>query len=153
MKIKNTIFVLGAALAVSFGVFCSSKSAIATRADGETDLGTITFQHAIFDSTVNYINGYNPTTNVAPAGWDSAAFAPVDANSGTFVDGIRVGTEIKKVTADSYYIPVANVEVGSVATVKGTWSNGTYKFTVNPFTQRWNGTKWVTAVDVPELDP
>ena len=153
MKIKNTIFVLGAALAVSFGVFCSSKSIKIARADGETDLGTITFSQANADSLVDRMYGINWTTNEAPAGWDSAAFSPVDENSGTFVNGTRVGTEIKKVTDYAYYIPVPGGQVNTVATVKGTWSNGTYKFTVNPFTQRWTGTKWVQSVELPELDP
>ena len=107
-----------------------------------TDYGTIEFSSANSDSTVNGMYGVNLTANDLPAGWDTVAFAPVDENSGTFVDGVRKGTEIKKVTATAYYIPVADVTVGTVATVKGTWSNGSDTFVVKEFARQWNGTTW-----------
>ena len=110
------------------------------------DYGTFTFADANGDSTVGYMFGINWTENDLPAGWDSTAFAPVDENSGTFVEGVRVGTEIKKVGPYTYYIPVADATTGTIATVKGTWSNGTAKFTVEPFTRQWNGEAWVMPV-------
>ena len=111
-----------------------------------TDYGAFTFADANDDSTVGWMFGINWTENELPAGWDSTAFAPVDDNSGTFIGDVRKGTEIKKVGPYTYYIPVADAVEGTIATVKGTWSNGSDTFTVNDFSRQWNGSKWVTPV-------
>lgn len=154
MKPKNTIFVFGAALAVSFGVLSSAKNAQVVRAD-IIDIGTISFSEANGDSTINMMFGINWTENVIPTSWteESSKFAPVDENSGTFVDGVRVGTEMKKIGPYTYYIPVANVQVGSVAVCKGTWANDLYRFTVKDFVQKWDGKKWQKDFIPPELEP
>ena len=112
-----------------------------------TDLGEFTFDGANDDSAVNYMYGINWTTNEAPAGWDSEAFAPVGEDSGTFMDGVRVGTEIKKIGPNTYYIPVTGAVVDSVVTVKGSWANSTYQFTVNELVRKWDGTRWVYALE------
>ena len=110
------------------------------------DYGTFTFNSANNDSTITGMYGVNSSTNALPAGWDTEAFTPVDANSGTFIDNVRVGTEIKKVTATSYYIAVSGASVGSIATVKGTWANSTARFTVAEFQRQWNGSGWVAPM-------
>ncbi len=106
------------------------------------DYGTITFDSANGDSAVNYMYGVCSATNDLPAGWDTEAFHPVDENSGAFMNDVRVGTEIKKITANSYYIAVSGASVGSIVTVKGNWTNSSAKFAVNEFTRQWNGTTW-----------
>ena len=109
-----------------------------------TDYGTFVFTGPNSDSTSTGMYGINEKTNDLPAGWETVGskFVPVDDESGTFVNGARVGSEIKKITDHAYYIAVPGGSVGTVATVKGTWSNGTAKFTVKDFTRKWNGSKW-----------
>lgn len=145
MKIKNIIGVvaLPALLMASAIAFAGAKKAEEAKA---TDYGTFVFSEANSDSAVGYMYGINLTENELPAGWDSVAFAPVDSDSGTFVNGERVGTEIKKIGPYTYYIPVSGATVGTIATVKGTWTNGTDTFTVEDFTRQWNGTKWDYAL-------
>ena len=125
----------------------SAKSHEVKEARATTDLGTFTFSEANGDSAVGYMYGVNLITNEAPEGWDSPAFAPVGEESGTFVNGVRVGTEIKKLGPNTYYIPVPDATVGTVATVKGTWANSDYSFTVNEFVREWNGSKWDYALE------
>ena len=148
MKIKNIIRVvaLPALLMASAIAFASAKPAEA-RADA-TNLGTFVFDEANADSAPTYMYGINWTENEAPAGWDTTAFTPVDENSGTFVNGTRVGTEIKKIGPYTYYIAVPGGDIGTVATVKGTWANANYSFTVEPFTRKCvsNPGKWEYAL-------
>lgn len=125
-----TGFLMAGAL-VSLGAAKEAKAAKAS-----TDLGTFVFTEANADSTPTGMYGVNWEENDAPAGWGSDAFHPVDENSGTFVNGVRVGVEIKKVTPYAYYIAVPGGEIGTVATVKGTWDNGTYSFTVEEFVRQ-----------------
>ena len=106
------------------------------------DYGTFVFTGPNADSTATGMYGINETENDLPAGWDTAKFSPVDDESGTFVNGVRVGAEIKKVTSISYYIAVPGTTAGTIATVKGTWTNGIATFTVKDFTRKWNGSKW-----------
>ena len=108
----------------------------------KTDIGTIVFSSANNDSTVTGMYGVNETTNDLPGGWNTEAFHPVDENSGVFINNTRVGTEIKKTNATTYYIAVSGATVGSIATVKGSWANSSAKFVVQEFTRQWNGTKW-----------
>ena len=129
--------------AAVFGTVASKTSLKQAKA---TDYGTFTFSEANSDSQVGFMYGVNWDANELPAGWDTTAFHPVDVDSGTFVDGNRVGTEIKKIGANTYYIPVSGATVGTVATVKGTWSNGSDTFTVNEFVRQWNGSKWDYAL-------
>lgn len=148
MKIKNIIGVvaLPALLMASAIAFASAKPA-EVRADA-TNLGTFVFDEANADSTPTGMYGINWTENEAPAGWGTTAFTPVDENSGTFVNGTRVGTEIKKVGPYTYYIAVPGGDIGTVATVKGTWANADYSFTVEPFTRKCvsNPGKWEYAL-------
>ena len=110
------------------------------------DYGTIVFDSANLDSTVTTIYAVNPTTNDIPAGWETEAFAPVDDNAGAFIDGVRVGTELKKIGDHSYYIPVTGADVDSIVVIKGTWANSTAKFIIQEFARQWNGTRWVQPV-------
>ena len=150
MKIKNIIGVvaLPALLMASAIAFASAKPAAEAKADA-TNLGTFVFDEANADSTPTGMYGINWTENEAPAGWDTTAFTPVDENSGTFVNGVRVGTEIKKVGPYSYYIAVPGGDIGTVATVKGTWANANYSFTVESFTRKCvaNPGKWEYALE------
>ena len=152
MRTRNLFLGFGLALALSFGIFVPSKGASRVSADSKIDLGTIKFSEANPDSAANYIYGINNVANEAPAAWESDAFHPVDEESGTFVDGVRVGTEIKKILPYTYYIPTPGAKVGSVATVKGTWENNTYKFTVTPFKAEWTGSKWENVVELEAYD-
>ena len=152
MNKKHLFFSLGAALILA----CAGAIAFAPKnmeVAKATDYGTFIFEGPNNDSTVNCMYGINWTTNDLPAGWDTTPFAPVDDNSGTFVEGVRKGTEIKKITAYAYYIPVTGATVGTVATVKGTWSNGTDTFTVEEFTREWDGSHWIEKFVMPELEP
>ena len=156
MKFKKffPIVICSALIAGVGGVALATQVARGERADkvnALTDLGAFTFDDANGDSAVNYMYGINSTTNEAPADWESEAFHPVDENSGTFIDGVRVGTEIKKITPNTYYIPVSGATVDSVVTVKGSWANTTYQFTVNEFVRKWNGTNWVYALEDYDL--
>ena len=119
-----------------------------------TDHGEVVFTETSNSSTVNCIYGVDYIENEIPVSWD-IAYAPVDENSGTFINGVRVGTEIKKPGDHDYYIPVPGVTVGTVVTVKGTWSSGADTFTVREFVRQWNGTKWDYALadyDVVSLE-
>lgn len=153
MKFKKffPIVICSALLAGGSLLAIQGVSRQAQKANATTDLGTFTFSSANNDSTVSGMYGINLTENAAPAGWDSEAFAPVDENSGTFIGDTRVGTEIKKINANAYYIPVSGASVGTVVTVKGTWANGTYSFTVEDFTREWDGSKWVYALEDYDL--
>lgn len=148
------ISVFGAALAVSFGVFCTSKGFKTVYADELVDLGTITFTDVNSDSTKNNIYGVTSAVNDLPSGWETTAFTPMDDESGTFINNTRKGAEIKKLREGTYYIAVAaSVTVDTYVTVKGNWSNGTAKFTVEEFTRRWNGSRWVEDFIIPDLEP
>lgn len=110
-----------------------------------TDLGTFNFDSANGDSTINNLYAINWITNDQPAGWDSEKFQPADSNSGTFINGSRVGAEIKKLGPNTYYVAVTGATVGSVVTIKGTWVNSSAKFTIADFSAQWNGTSWRTV--------
>ena len=154
MKTRNTILAFGIALMVSFGVFYANKNPLKVNATDLTDLGTFTFTEANSDSTAANIYGINWVENKAPGepDWSTEAFHPVNENSGTFVNGDRVGQEIKKLGPYTYYIAITGTQVGTVATVKGQWANSTYSFTVNPFTVKWNGTKWENYAELEPYD-
>ena len=149
MKFKKFFTAIALSSLLVAGALFVGESAKAQEVKATTDLGTFTFDEANADSTPTGMYGINWTVNDAPAGWDTEAFSPVDAESGTFVDGVRVGAEIKKVTAYAYYIAVPGGTIGTVATVKGTWANSTYSFTVNEFTRQCvaNPGKWVYALE------
>ena len=110
------------------------------------DYGTITFTSANSDSAVNFMYAINNIANDIPSGWETEKFEPVDENSGAFIGTQRVGTEIKKINANTYYIPVSGVDVDTVVSVKGTWKNSVAKFTVNEFLRQWNGSAWTAPV-------
>ncbi len=117
-----------------------------------TDLGTLTFTNFNRDSTATAMYGISTTENEAPQGWGTDAFAPVDNDSGVFVGGTRVGSEIKKLGPTTYYINVPGGALGTTATVKGTWANADYKFTVNEVTRTWDGERWsIDTTDVGEI--
>ena len=152
MKFKKIlpVIICSALLAGASGALLASQSvsgAVRKANADTTDLGTFDFDNPNNDSTSNWMYAINWVENEAPAGWDSTAFAPVDANSGTFVNGVRVSEEIKKIGPYTYYIPVPEATVGTAATVKGTWSNGTYSFTVKDYTRQWNGASWVIGLE------
>ena len=149
MNFRNIFATLALSSLLVAGALFVGESAKTQEVKATTDLGTFTFDEANADSTPTGMYGINWTTNAAPAGWDTEAFAPVDAESGTFVDGVRVGTEIKKITDYTYYIAVPGGTIGTVATVKGTWANSTYSFTVNEFTRQCvaNPGKWIYVLE------
>ena len=152
MKLKKFFTAFGlSALLVGGALFAveSAKGHKASRVKATTGLGTITFSEANADSEPTKMFGIYMTENAAPAGWDTEACAPIDANSGVFVNGTRVGTEIKKVGPYSYYIAVPGGTIGTIATVKGTWANSTYHFTVEDFTRQCvaNPGKWEYALE------
>ena len=117
-----------------------------------TYLGDITFDYANGDSIVTYLYGITSDTNAAPSGWDTTAFRPVNDQSGTFIGSTRKGNEIKKILSNNYYIGVSDATVGSIATIKGIWSNGTYGFNVNEVSFEWNGTNWVINIGTIAFD-
>ena len=117
-----------------------------------TDLGTLTFTNFNRDSTATAMYGISTTENEAPQGWSTDAFAPVDNDSGVFIGGDRVGSEIKKLGPTTYYINVPGGAIGKTATVKGTWANADYKFTINSVTRTWDGERWsIDTTDVGEI--
>ena len=117
----------------------------------ENNLGTFTFTEVNLDSTATGMYGINLVENEAEGGWETEKFVPVDEDSGVFVDGTRVGTEIKKLNPTTYYIAVPGGVAGTTATVKGKWANSKYSFTVNSFTRTWDGTRWI--IESVDVDP
>ena len=157
MKTRSMIFVFGATLMVSFGVLSSVRNIEMVRADEVIDIGALNFKGANGDSIITNIYGI-PTDDtidnpIPGEDWASEAFHPADENSGTFINNVRVGSEIKKLRADCYYIAVTGASVDSIATVKGTWINTHYKFTIEEeFNIKWTGSSWMNVIVVPELE-
>ena len=151
MKIKNLIGIIALPTLLLGGMISLAKASFkhAERVNA-ADYGTFEFNDPNNDSNAKCMYAMLPTTNGLPAGWDTTPFAPVDENSGTFVNGTRTGTEIKKVDVRSYYIPIyspaKNVEIGTIAVVKGSWTNGSDTFTVAEYSRKWDGAKWVPVL-------
>lgn len=153
MKIKNLIGIIALPTLLFGGMISLAKASFkhAERVNA-TDYGTFIFSEANSDSMVDRMYGINWVENDLPAGWGTTAFAPVDDNSGTFVNGVRKGTEIKKIGPYTYYIPVSDATVGTIAIVKGTWSNGSDTFRVQEFCREWDGSKWKECPLPPPLN-
>ena len=166
MKTRNTIFVFGAALAVSFGVFCSAKNYEKVNAASTIDIGTIEIDYArnaISTDTDIYL--VPKVENKLPDSW-SYAYYPVGDADGIFVNGVKADyAEIKHADTGSEKITFffrlnKKAETDDVVEFKGTWAsttdgNTTYKFTFDSFAITWNGLSWQDWQEefiIPELE-
>ena len=154
MKTRNMIFVFGAALLVSFGVFSSTKGFKVAQAE---DIGkvTVTVNKSFSNSRNIYLL---PAEAVALPDDANTPYTPIGDESGVFVNGEKNSGALTFKTYNGtkqFYFPVSpRAKEGTTVEFKGSWtatiSGTTYNFTFKTLAIEYKNSAWDL---VTELDP